>query len=73
VLPGFFRVDLRISRKFCLNERVNLEAIADGFKLLNRFNVADVNPLCDPTDPSACQPGQPTAALDARQFQGAEN
>jgi len=34
----------------------------DMFNLINRFNVADVNPLYT-------QAGQPTAAYDPRQFQ----
>ena len=46
------------------------------FNLLNRFNVGDVNPLCDPGAPTGgtaaaptCNAGQPTAALDPRTFQ----
>jgi carboxypeptidase family protein len=69
VRPGFFTFDLRLSRKIFFGERTNLEIIADAFNLFNRFNVGDVNPLCDPTNASACQPGQPSAALDPRQFQ----
>ena len=46
-----------------------LEVIADAFNLLNRFNVSDVNPVCDPANSSACQAGQPTVALDPRTFQ----
>jgi hypothetical protein len=69
VRPGFFTFDLRLSRKIFFGERTNFEIIADAFNLFNRFNVADVNPLCDPTNASACQPGQPSAALDPRQFQ----
>ncbi len=67
--PQFFSVDLRVSRKFYIGERWNMEVIADAFNLTNKFNVADVNPLCNPTDPSTCRPGEPTAALDPRQFQ----
>jgi outer membrane receptor protein involved in Fe transport len=68
--PGYFDVDLRIARKFYLGERVNFDVIADAFNLLNRFNVADVNLLCDPTSGSgACNAGQPSAALDPRTFQ----
>jgi hypothetical protein len=67
--PGFATVDLRVSRKFPIHERLNIELIADAFNLFNRFNVADVNPLCDPLDPSACRAGEPTAVLDPRQFQ----
>lgn len=67
--PWFTQTDLRISRKIYPSERWNLELIADAFNLFNRFNVADVNPLCDPTNPSACRAGEPTASLDPRQFQ----
>jgi hypothetical protein len=69
VRPGYASVDLRISRKFHVSERWNVEFIADGFNLFNRFNVGDVNPLCNPLDPSTCRAGEPTAALDPRQFQ----
>jgi len=69
VRPGFFTWDLRISRKFWFQEKWNLEFITDVFNLFNRFNVADVNLLCDPTVPAPCAAGQRTAALDPRQFQ----
>ncbi len=67
--PGFAEFDLRVSRKIPFRERANVEVIADAFNLFNRFNVSDVNPVCDPANPSACQAGQPTAALDPRTFQ----
>jgi hypothetical protein len=68
--PGYFDVDLRIARTFYLNERWNIQAIADGFNIFNRFNAGDVDPLCDPTAGSTtCSAGQPTAALDPRTFQ----
>ncbi len=66
--PKTWNLDLRVSRKIHFNERLNLELIADMFNLFNRFNVADVNPLCDPIA-GRCIAGQPTAALDARQFE----
>ncbi len=69
VRPGFFSVDLRISRKFYFGERWNMEILSDMFNLTNRFNVGDVSPLCNPLDPSTCRAGEPTAALDPRQFQ----
>ena len=69
IRPWFTQTDLRISRKFYPSENWNIEFIADGFNMFNRFNVADVNPLCDPTNSSACLAGQPTASLDQRQFQ----
>jgi hypothetical protein len=68
VTPGFFQVDLRLSRRFAMGEHMKLDVIADGFNLLNRLNVAAVNQLCNPS--AGCQAsGQPTAAYDARQFQ----
>jgi len=41
----------------------------DASNLFNRFGVADVNPPCDPLDPSACRAGEPTATLESREFQ----
>ena len=55
--------DLRMSRRIRLTERVALEGIVDMFNLINKFNVADVNPLWN--NPA----GTPTAAYDPRQFQ----
>jgi len=67
--PGFFTFDLRVARKIYFGERWNVELIADMFNLFNRFNVGDVSPLCNPLDPANCRAGEPTAALDVRQFQ----
>ncbi len=69
VRPGFFQWDLRLSRRFPLGERMKFDVIADMFNLFNRFNVGDVSPLCNPTDPAGCNAGQPSAALDPRQLQ----
>jgi Carboxypeptidase regulatory-like domain/TonB dependent receptor len=65
----FASLDLRVSRRFRLTERVDLQVLAEGFNVLNRSNFgvpnntfgSGVNPL--PTF------GQPTAAFDPRQFQ----
>ena len=62
-------LDLRLSRRFRLTERAELQLLAEGFNVLNRANFgvpnntfgSGVNPL-----PSF---GQPTQAFDARQFQ----
>ena len=54
--------DLRISRAFKIRERVQLQGIMDLFNVINKFNVADVNPLWNAN-------GTPTAAYDPRQFQ----
>jgi hypothetical protein len=66
--PGFFQIDLRLERRIPLTEHTNLEVIADGFNMLNRLNVSDVNALCDPTS-GICTAGQPTASYDPRTFQ----
>src|SRR5712664_1993526 len=67
--PGFFQVDLRVSKSIPLGERLHLDLIADGFNLFNRLNILSVNQLCDPTAGATCLAGQPTASYDARQFQ----
>ena len=67
--PGFFELDLRLSRRFTMGERLKLDVIADAFNLTNRLNVAAVNQVCDPGSGSTCSAGQPTASYDARQFQ----
>jgi hypothetical protein len=67
--PGFFQIDLRVSKAIPISERVHLDLIADGFNMLNRTNILAVNQLCDPTAGTTCFAGQPTASYDARQFQ----
>jgi hypothetical protein len=65
----FASLDLRVSRRFRITERVDLQLLAEGFNVLNRTNLgvpnntfgSGVNPL-----PSF---GRPTAAFDPRQFQ----
>ena len=65
----FASLDLRVSRRFRLTERVDMQLLAEGFNVLNRSNFgvpnntfgSGVNPL--PTF------GRPTAAFDPRQFQ----
>ena len=54
--------DLRVSRRIYFGEKINVDLIADGFNLVNRFNVSGVNVLWT-------NAGQPTAAYDPRQFQ----
>jgi len=58
--------DIRIARRINITERVKLDAITDIFNIANRFNVADVSPLCSST---SCNAGTPTAAFDPRQIQ----
>jgi len=54
--------DFRFARTFPMGERFKLEGIVDMFNIINKFNVADVNPLYT-------EAGTPTAAFDPRQFQ----
>ena len=41
--PNFYSLDLRLARKFHLNERWNIDWIMEGFNLLNRTNFKSVN------------------------------
>jgi hypothetical protein len=54
--------DIGIAKRIPLGERVSLEARADAFNFINRFNVADVNPLWNSGQAA-------TAAFDPRQLQ----
>ncbi len=62
-------LDLRLARKFRLTERLGLEAIAEGFNVLNRANLQLPNNVYG----TGAQPlpafGRPTAAGDPRQIQ----
>ena len=62
IKPSTVFTDLRVSRRINITERIKLDGIMDVFNLVNKFNVADVNPLWD-------HAGQTTAAFDPRQFQ----
>ena len=54
--------DLRIARAFKFGDRLQLQGIMDLFNVINKYNVADVNPIWNAN-------GTPTAAYDPRQFQ----
>ncbi|HZR30881.1 MAG TPA: carboxypeptidase regulatory-like domain-containing protein [Terriglobales bacterium] len=62
VRPMTLFTDMRIARRIQLGERLALDGMVDVFNFINRFNVADVNPLWSDA-------GRPTAAFDPRQFQ----
>jgi outer membrane receptor protein involved in Fe transport len=60
--PYTLFTDMRVAKRIPIGERFSVEAIVDAFNFINRFNVADVNPLWNS--------GQaPTAAFDPRQLQ----
>ncbi len=62
VRPSTLFTDMRVARHIAFGERVGLDAMVDAFNFINKFNVADVNPLWSSA-------GQPTAAFDPRQLQ----
>jgi hypothetical protein len=40
---AYYNVDARLQRVFHVTERVNLEASAEAFNIINRVNVQDIN------------------------------
>lgn len=65
----FASLDLRVSRRFKLTERVDLQLLAEGFNVLNRPNFGVPNNTFGPGVNPLPAFGQPTAAFDPRQFQ----
>ena len=65
----FASLDLRLSRRFRLTERVDLQLLAEGFNLLNRANFGIPNNTFGSGVTPLPSFGQPTAAFDPRQFQ----
>ncbi|HVP44707.1 MAG TPA: TonB-dependent receptor [Terriglobales bacterium] len=63
IRPYTLFTDLRIAKRIRITERVGLDAMVDMFNLINKYNVADVNPLYN------APAGSPSAAFDPRQFQ----
>jgi Carboxypeptidase regulatory-like domain/TonB dependent receptor len=62
VSPFVFFNDLRIARAFKFGERMQLQGTMDLFNIINKNNVAAVNPIWNDA-------GAPTASYDPRQFQ----
>jgi hypothetical protein len=62
-------LDLRLSRRFRLNERVALEVLAEGFNVLNRANLTLPNNTFGTGATPLPSFGQPTATIDPRQLQ----
>jgi hypothetical protein len=61
--------DLRLSRRFRLTERVDLQLLAEGFNILNRANYGVPNNTRGTGATPLPAFGQPTSAFDPRQFQ----
>jgi hypothetical protein len=79
--PDFMDFDMRLTRRFKMGERANLQLLAEGFNLANRTNFASVNNIVGPTvigntfnvkGSSALSPSTPlgfTSAFPMRQLQ----
>jgi hypothetical protein len=65
----FASLDMRLSRRFRLNERVGLDLLAEGFNLFNRANLGVPNNTFGSGNSPLPTFGQPTAAFDPRQLQ----
>jgi hypothetical protein len=65
----FASLDLRVSRRFRLNERTQIQFIAEGFNILNRSNLALPNNTFGAGITALPTFGQATGAFDPRQFQ----
>lgn len=48
VLPGFARVDLRVTRFIPINDQFRLEFFAESFNLFNRVNIKSINRFFSP-------------------------
>ena len=62
-------LDVRLSRRFMINSRVGIEAMADAFNVLNRANLQIPNNIIGAGGTPLSTFGQATAAGDPRQFQ----
>ena len=65
----FASFDMRLSRRFRINERVALDLLAEGFNLFNRANFGVPNNTFGSGTTPLATFGQPTAAFDPRQLQ----
>jgi hypothetical protein len=66
---GFASLDLRLGRRFRLTERAELEAMVEGFNVLNRANYQAPNNIYGTGRAPLPSFGLPTAAADPRQVQ----
>jgi hypothetical protein len=62
-------LDMRLSRRIRLNERVSVDLLAEGFNLFNRANYGVPNNTFGSGTIPLPSFGQPTLAFDPRQFQ----
>jgi len=75
ITHSYASLDMRLMRTIRIGERVQLNLIAEGFNLFNRFNEAAASPFIDDVNAfnqrasSGAYYSRPTAAFDPRQFQ----
>ena len=65
----FSSLDLRLSRRFGLSEKMSLEFLVEGFNVLNRSNLSVPNNVIGVGVTPLPTFGRATAAFDPRQFQ----
>lgn len=65
----FASLDLRLSRRFTLTERMNFELLIEGFNVLNRANYSVPNNIFGTGATPLPAFGKPTSAFDPRQIQ----
>lgn len=65
----FISFDLRLGRRFRINERVALDVLAEGFNIFNRSNLGVPNNTFGSGATPLATFAQPTQAFDPRQFQ----
>ncbi|HXD29539.1 MAG TPA: carboxypeptidase regulatory-like domain-containing protein [Pyrinomonadaceae bacterium] len=65
----FASLDLRLSRRFSLGEKLQLETLVEGFNVLNRANLQLPNNVTGTGPTPLPNFGQPTGAADPRQLQ----
>lgn len=66
---NYASLDMRLSRRFRLSEGFEMEAIAEGFNVLNRSNLQLPNNTFGTGTTPLATFGRPTAAADPRQIQ----
>jgi len=75
IIESYSSLDMRVTRKIRFGERFDVDVIAEGFNLFNRFNQAASSPLFTDVnvegrrDGAGRYFGRATAAFDPRQFQ----
>src|SRR5262249_28367801 len=74
ITHAYASLDMRVARRIRFSDRINLDLIAEGFNLFNRFNEAAANPFYQVVNAFGERKGGkyysvPTASFDPRQFQ----